>query len=119
MLLGINLPLILLLGLASFRFTRLVVYDKITERWRAPFFDEMVEKDEHGKEEIYIIPKPKGFKKFVGELLSCFWCTGIWCSTILLGLHSFIPEVGDPVILILSVAAIGALLEVINTKLLG
>ncbi|MBM7693008.1 hypothetical protein JOC77_002447 [Peribacillus deserti] len=119
MLLDVNLWLLFIIGLASFRLTRLLVFDKITEFIRAPFFDEITETDEHGNEEVYIIPKNKGPKKFIGELLSCFWCTGIWVSAFLLGVHYFIPVLGDPFILIFAVAAIGSLLEVINMKLLG
>ncbi|PLT28503.1 DUF1360 domain-containing protein [Peribacillus deserti] len=119
MLLDVNFWLLLMLGLASFRLTRLLVFDKITHFIREPFFDEITETDEQGNEEVYIIPKMQGPRKFIGELLSCFWCTGIWVSVFLLGIHYFIPFLGDPLILILAVAAIGSLIEVINMKLLG
>ncbi|WP_409293260.1 DUF1360 domain-containing protein [Peribacillus sp. SCS-37] len=116
---NVNFLLIFLLGLAAFRLTRLLVYDKITSFIRAPFFDEITEKDEQGNDEVYIIPKNAGIRKFFGELLSCYWCTGIWSSAIVLALHFFYPEIGNPIILILAISAIASFLETINLKLLG
>jgi hypothetical protein len=68
----ITITQLIILALATFRMTRLFVYDKITEPLRRPFFDEIEEEGE-----IYL--QPKGF---IGTLLSCHWCTGFWCSII-------------------------------------
>ncbi|CAM3664965.1 DUF1360 domain-containing protein [Mesobacillus zeae] len=108
-----------ILGLASFRLTRLLVYDKITEFLRSPFIGESVERDEDGHENIYLVPKGKGLQKWLGELLSCHWCTGIWVSAFLYVIFFMYPDVGWPAIMILSVAAIGSIIEVIVTKLIG
>ena len=27
------------------------------------------------------LPKSTPVKKFIGELISCYWCTGVWVST--------------------------------------
>ena len=75
-----ELGILLVLGLAVFRLTRLIVFDKIMEPFRRPFFTEIEEKDEQGKVEIYLIPKEKGIRSWIGELLSCYWCTGFWVS---------------------------------------
>lgn len=111
--------LIVVMGLASFRLTRLIVYDKITAFIRAPFFDEIEEKDENGLTEIYLVPKKKGLQSWIGELLSCYWCTGFWASLFLFGLYLYEPVIGQFLILLLAVAAIGSILEVIVGKLLG
>ncbi|MEH7255563.1 DUF1360 domain-containing protein, partial [Neobacillus niacini] len=42
----IDLFTFILLALASFRLTRLIVFDKITEFIRQPFFDEIKEENE-------------------------------------------------------------------------
>ncbi|RHW43240.1 DUF1360 domain-containing protein [Neobacillus notoginsengisoli] len=109
-----TLELLIVMGLASFRLTRIIVFDKITEFIRAPFLDEI---EENG--DVYVVPKPSGLKKWIGELLSCYWCTGIWASAGLLGMYVFLPKVGIAVILIFAVAAIGGIIETIIGRLLG
>ncbi|WP_153124974.1 DUF1360 domain-containing protein [Peribacillus tepidiphilus] len=100
----------LLLGLASFRLTRLIVFDKITEFLRSPFFDE-VEEEENGVKEIYFIPKKDGLKGWIGELLSCYWCIGVWVSIILVFSYYFIPSWSGPVITVLAVAGLASFFE--------
>lgn len=100
----------ILLGLAVFRLTRLIVFDKITEFIRKPFFDE-VEETENGIQEVYYIPKPAGVKKFIGELLSCYWCTGIWASAFLAAFFYITPRIAEPVIVFLAAAGFAAIVE--------
>ncbi|WP_409274461.1 DUF1360 domain-containing protein [Neobacillus sp. SCS-31] len=111
-----NFPigLLALIGLASFRLTRVIVYDKIAEFFRSPFLDEIIEDGE-----IYITPKGKGLRKWIGELISCYWCTGVWVSAGLIGAYFYFPKIGIPVILIFAVAAIASILETIIGRLLG
>lgn len=103
-----------ILSLASFRLTRLMVFDKITEFIRSPFFDEVIEEDE-----VYLVPKSKGIRKWIGELLSCYWCTGIWASLVLLLGYIFLPIVSFPIILLLAVAGLGGIIETVVGKWLG
>jgi hypothetical protein len=103
---GFGIEMILIVGLASFRLTRLIVFDKITEWIRSPFFEEQQEEGE-----IYLIPKGKGVRKWLGELLSCYWCTGIWTSAFLISVYAYIPAIGFPIILVLAIAAVGSILE--------
>ncbi|PLS16004.1 sporulation protein [Bacillus sp. M6-12] len=100
-----------LLSLASFRMTRLIVFDSITEFFRAPFFEEEEEINKQGETEIYIVPKKNGIRGFIGRLLSCYWCTGIWVSMIFYGLYLFIPGFFGPVLVVLAVAGLAALIE--------
>lgn len=111
---GFSLEELIIIGLASFRLTRLIVYDKITEFIRSPFLDEITEDGE-----VYVMPKEKGIRKWIGELISCYWCTGVWASTGLLAAYVFIPKIGVALILIFAVAAIGSIIETIIGKLLG
>jgi hypothetical protein len=102
---------LLILSLACFRLTRLLVFDKITEFIREPFFNEIKEENEDGEIEVYYLPKEKGIKKFIGELLSCYWCTGIWASAGIVGIALFYPSLSFPIILVLAVAGFASILE--------
>ncbi|PFA66378.1 sporulation protein [Bacillus sp. AFS015802] len=108
---------LLALGLAIFRLTHLIVFDKITEFLRAPFFDESIEVEENGEEAVYITPKKGGLTGFIGELLSCYWCTGIWVSIFLYGGYFFFPLYFIPFITLLAVAGIAAILEAVVQSL--
>ena len=114
---GMSGWIFVILGLATFRLTRLLLFDKITEFIRAPFFNEVYELDEEGNELVYIVPKEKGFKRWMGELLSCHWCTGIWASIFLVFLYWWFPSAGEPVIIILAAAAVGSLIEAFIGKM--
>jgi hypothetical protein len=105
-----------ILGLAVFRITHLVVYDKITEFLRAPFFDEVEEVDDAGNSEVFLIPKKGKIRGWFGELLSCHWCTGIWAAGGLYGLYIFFPAVANPLITIMAVAGIASVIETFIQK---
>lgn len=108
---------IFIIGLAAFRLTRLIVFDKITEFIRKPFFEEKIEIDKEGNEIIFYMVKEKGIKHFFGELLSCHWCTGLWVSIGLVMLDYYIPVVSYFLLMVLSVAGIGSIIETIIGKL--
>ncbi|KAB2337235.1 DUF1360 domain-containing protein [Cytobacillus depressus] len=114
----ITLSELMILALASFRLTRLVVYDKITEFLRSPFFDEIEEKNNDGESEIYLIPKKGGIRGFLGDLLSCYWCTGIWSTLFLYIVFIYFPKV-IPIIVILAVAGIAAIIETVVQKFIN
>lgn len=108
---SIDLLDFIIVALASFRLTRLIVFDKITEFLRAPFFDEIEEENEEGIMEVYYLPKQTPIKKFIGELLSCYWCTGVWVSTAIVMGYLLLPSVFVPIILVFAVAGLAAMLE--------
>lgn len=107
-----------LVALAAFRLTRLFVFDKITEFIRRPFFNE-VEEEIDGETEVFIVPKETGIRKWIGELLSCYWCTGIWVSIFLILLYYYTPNVAEPIIIVLAVAAVAAMIETVINWFLG
>lgn len=111
---GFGLETIIIIGLASFRLTRLIVFDKITEFIRAPFFDEVVDDDE-----VYLVVKPTGIRRWVGEMLSCYWCTGVWVSAALLIGYFYLPMILIPVILIFAISALGSIIETIISAWIG
>ena len=109
----------IILALASFRLTRLIVFDKITAFLRKPFFEEIEEKNEAGEVEIYIVPKKTGLKSWIGELLSCYWCTGIWVAIFIVLTYSFIPVWFGIVIVILAVSGLAALIELVVQRFIS
>jgi hypothetical protein len=104
---------LIVMGLAVFRMTHLIVYDKITEFLRAPFFDEQEEMDENGESVIFLVPKTGGLKGWIGELLSCHWCTGIWIAAGSYFLYWIVPGVASPLFTIMAIAGLASLLEAV------
>lgn len=104
---------LLILGLSSFRLTRLFVFDKITAFIRNFFIDEIEEMDEKGGKEIYLVPKKGIVKGFFGELLSCYWCTGVWSSIALCAFYLTFPTIAIPVLLVFAVSGLAAIIETI------
>ena len=105
-----------LLGLASFRLTRLMVFDKITGFIRNAFMKEIEETDEKGEKAIYLVPKSGLIRGFIGELLSCYWCTGVWSSIILYLLYITVSVIAVPIIVILAISGIAAIIETLVQK---
>jgi hypothetical protein len=108
---------LLLLILASFRLTRLVVFDKITSFIRKPFHEEIEEVDSDGNSETFIEIKGNGLRYWVGELLSCYWCTGIWSTAVLLALLFIWPIGSEILIIILAIAGAAGICESIVQRL--
>lgn len=108
---AINFFEFIILALACFRMTRLIVFDKITEFIRTPFFDEVEEENENGQTEIYFMPKSTPLKKFMGTLLSCYWCTGVWVAAGLTAGYYLLPTIMSPIILVFAIAGLAAIVE--------
>lgn len=100
-----------LLIFASFRLTRLVVYDTITEFLRAPFHETVVETLDDGNTETYIEIKGSGIRYWIGELLSCHWCTGVWSTAIIYAAYVLYPQVSMPIITILAIAGLASIIQ--------
>lgn len=91
MALNLNGMDLLILVLASYRLTHLLVFDKIAEpiRNRIPG---------HG---------------YLAYLVRCYWCAGVWISAILVALVALAPPVGRWTVLIFAVAGGQAALETV------
>ncbi|CAN5725482.1 hypothetical protein BH11PAT2_BH11PAT2_06410 [soil metagenome] len=88
---------LLLMALAIFRLVRLFSYDIITKFVRDWF-----------------VGAPKdSFKDTLGTLINCPWCTGLWFSFLVVFFY-FATIYSWPVILILSLAALGSIFQVIG-----
>ena len=106
----------LLLCLATFRLTRLLVFDTITVFLRRPFHELIEETNTEGQVETYLHIKGDGLKFWIGELLSCYWCVGVWVAIFFVLAYTFIPVYVGPVVLILAVAGIASIIEMIVSK---
>lgn len=107
----------ILLSLSTFRLTRLIVFDTITVFLRKPFHEMIEETNEDGQVETYLHIKGDGLKFWIGELLSCYWCVGVWVSIILVVGYMMFPGIVGIVILILAIAAVASIIEMIVSKL--
>ena len=65
---------LVLLGLSTYRASRIIAYDQVTEPPRAPLADSSGEGT---------MPKGSGVQAALGELVSCSTCTGTWVAAIL------------------------------------
>lgn len=99
----------LLMSLAAFRVTRLVVYDKIT-RWFRELFADTREFEEGGILYVEIRPFGSGFRHTVSDLLSCPWCIGFWSSLVIMFVYFIFPWAWS-VIFFLAVAGVGSLFQ--------
>lgn len=101
---------LVILVLASFRLTHLIVYDEIASFLREPFFTVTYDADDSGQVVRHVHLKGTGLRRWLGMLLSCHWCVGIWSSAAIVALQSFVPA-AFPVLLVLAVAGAAAVLE--------
>jgi len=109
----------LFLMLASFRLTRLVVYDTITGFMRKPFHEIVEEELPDGSIQRFLKIKGTGMRYWIGELLSCYWCTGIWSSAFLYIGYIVSPYIFEPLTIILAIAGCAAIVETWVGKMLS
>ena len=97
-----------LMTLASWRLTRLFVYDNITKFIREQFWD--VVKAGKG----YTLEKPKvGPRRTMADLLSCPWCIGIWAAATVIFFYLVTPYATYPIML-LALSAVATFLQLLS-----
>lgn len=99
------------LGIACFRLTHLIVSDEITSFVRAPFVDEVNEPDADGRWIKLQYPRMPLWRGYVGSLISCPWCTGIWVGALLVGGWYIAPGAVFLVAAIFAVSGLGVSVE--------
>src|SRR3989344_9142426 len=98
--------------LASFRLTRLFVYDKIMRFFRNWFMDSRQIVTSSG-DVLFVREKPiDGPRRTVSDLLSCPWCTGMWFGFFTTFFY-FLTPFAWYAILCLAVAGAASLLQVL------
>ena len=100
----------IILILAAFRLTRLIVFDEITSFLRKPFLTVTYEENEAGQLIENIEIKGTGLRYWIGLLLSCHWCVGIWSSLLIVWLYYSVPSLA-PLLLILAIAGAAAFIQ--------
>jgi len=96
---------LILLILASYRLTHLIVFDKITEFIRKPFMKKKRIETSHGSE-MKDVPK-----NLFGYLLNCYWCAGVWSAIFLGGGYLLFPKPFLVLALILAIAGGQSVIE--------
>ncbi|RXI98310.1 DUF1360 domain-containing protein [Anaerobacillus alkaliphilus] len=102
----ISWMMFIMIILASYRFTHLIVFDKITEFIRKPFLKATTVVEENGHTRTKNVPDSK-----LGYLLNCYWCAGVW-SAIIIGLgYLLYPTIFIPIIFIFAIAGGQTIIE--------
>jgi hypothetical protein len=67
-----------LIGVATFRLSRLITKDKVTSGFRAPFtrFEKAA-----GSGEVEEDARGEGMQRAVGDMITCPYCIGLWVAT--------------------------------------
>jgi hypothetical protein len=100
-----------LLSLATFRITELVTADSIAKFLRDPFVKREKVREPDGTVDVKVKPAGRGLKKAFGELIICPWCIGIWIGTFFTYLYILFPGPTRVLLLAVSVAAAGIIIE--------
>ncbi|GED60984.1 DUF1360 domain-containing protein [Brevibacillus formosus] len=101
---------LIILVLASFRLTHLIVFDEITSFLRNPFYQVLYVPDESGQMVRDFQFKGGRVRQWIGRLLSCHWCVGIWVGALIVALYMYVPA-AYPLLLLLAIAGAAAVIE--------
>jgi hypothetical protein len=97
-----------LMTLATWRLTRLFVYDAITKFFREQFWD--LKKVGKG----YALEKPPyGPRRTLADLLACPWCFGMWAASTVIFFYLLTPYAVFPVML-LALSAVATFLQLLS-----
>jgi hypothetical protein len=69
---------LILLGVATHKYSRLVAKDRVTSFLRAPF---VRYEGEAGPSEVSETPRGQGPQRAIGELVNCPFCLGMWVAS--------------------------------------
>lgn len=69
---------LVLLGVATHKYSRLVAKDRVTSFLRAPF---VRYQGDAGPSEVEEAPRGEGPRRAIGELVGCPFCVGLWVAT--------------------------------------
>lgn len=94
-----------LITLASFRVTRLFVYDSMTKFLREQFYDvKMV------RNKVMLVKPLTGPRRTLADLIGCPWCFGVWATTCVAFFYMLTPYAYFP-ILILALSGVATLIQ--------
>lgn len=96
----------ILITLASFRLTRLFLYDSMTKFFREQFYDVKVVRTK-----ITLVKPGGGPRRTLADLLSCPWCFGVWATSTVVFFYLLTPLAYVPV-LILALSSVASMLQI-------
>jgi hypothetical protein len=96
-----------LITLASFRMTRMFVYDSMTRFLREQFWDAKVVRNK-----VTLVKPQTGPRRTLADLIGCPWCFGVWATTFVAFFYMLTPYAYFPT-LILALASIATLLQLV------
>ena len=100
---------LVIIMLATFRLTRLFVYDKIMAFFREQFYDAKLVKGVG-----MTLEKPeRGPRRTLADLLSCPWCISVWMSATVLFFYALTEYAWYP-ILFLAVSGVASVFQVVS-----
>ncbi len=105
-----------LIVLATFRLTRLFVYDKITRFLRDAFF---VSSESYTEEGVTYFGKKEntnGQMRTIYELLTCPWCFSVWAATVVSFFYFLTPLAWLP-IFILAISGIASFIQLVSNMI--
>lgn len=106
------------LALAAFRLTHLVVFDKVFAPIRRYFVVyEYVETETH--EIRYDIVQGRGLRRWFGEAIACYWCIGMWIAAAVWLAYWLFPGVTLWISGWLALAAVQSLIEAVVHRTSG
>lgn len=96
-----------LISLASFRVTRMFVYDSMTKFLREQFWDvKMV------RNKVMLVKPVTGPRRTLADLMGCPWCFGVWATTCVAFFYLLTPHAYFP-ILILALSGVATMLQLV------
>lgn len=108
----------IILSLAVYRLTHLIVYDKIFNVIRRHFVIRFMG-EYNGKPHMCYNLQGGHIRRFIGSMMVCHWCTGFWVAVAVVYLNHYIPDLQQPVFLVFALAAVQSLLESAWSKSVG
>jgi hypothetical protein len=96
-----------LITLASFRMTRMFVYDSMTRFLREQFWDAKVVRNK-----VTLVKPQTGPRRTLADLIGCPWCFGVWATTFVAFFYMLTPYAYFPT-LILALASLATLLQLV------
>lgn len=109
---------LIIIFLASYRLTHLVVFDKIFEPVRNLFVRRYYSISTEGLRIRYEL-QGGPVRGFIGMIMNCFWCAGIWVSFGVAALYQWDPDGMYWLLVALAAAGVVGILETWWAKMVG
>lgn len=112
------MTVVILIALATYRITHLVVFDQIFVPIRNLFVRRRY-RQVAGQPVIFYDLQGGRLRQFIGKIMNCPWCASVWIGALLTALYVYGPRGVTWVYVFLAAAAITGLAETWWTKTVG